>query len=793
MPGTLSSERSRALYQSTVQEAARRGVDIMGKLVAAARLSLQTREAASRDLHERDSLAGSARQLRQWEPELCKRYPRALSEAFVRPAVPPKSGNSASADLQFDELELMDEVQVLTSVALARTQQVALLAAEASLAELNTLICSTLGLGAVKPESNPLRPEIFVGALKGVIEQTQVPGPTQLDWLGAMGVALGQELRSLYMELSTKLRGEGVVGAGYAVLQTPAGHGIGRGIAQDVHHGSSTPESAASSVAAPVRAASARDSSLLTLDRLRQLLTGELDRSPSLSAVEAFAQRFAQEFENGPEPTETAQTDFDATVPAALEALKEMHQVDDMVQRLEQRRGTSVLPVADGDASVDAVRSRLRSQVRGVAQVLSLEVITLLVENIATDARLLEPVQQLIRRLEPALLRLSLVDARLFTDKQHPARLLVQEITHRSMAYATAQTTGFREFMQGLERVLAPLFNAPIESAEPFVQVLRQLQDAWQRAEKQREQQRAQTVEVLRHAEQRNLLAEKIAKEIDGHPDAGLVPDVVMDFLCGPWAQVVAQARITGGSGSSVADKYQALISALLWSTHPKLNRTNYGKLTRLVPLLLSTLREGLEIIGYPATKTSAFLEALMGLHQLAFRAAQKPEVAAREPEPEPKPHTSARVMLLESGDPWVGPQEAEASNFMELPDLAPQVSAPAAASGDAAAPSPQRTTTTHVADLPAQPQVADLTLGSWVEMMVNGQWIRTQLTWASPHGTLFLFTSVFGTTQSMTRRSRDKMVEAGDLRIISGQPVVEGALNAVAQQAMRNSVDSTL
>jgi dihydroxyacetone kinase DhaKLM complex PTS-EIIA-like component DhaM len=66
-------------------------------------------------------------------------------------------------------------------------------------------------------------------------------------------------------------------------------------------------------------------------------------------------------------------------------------------------------------------------------------------------------------------------------------------------------------------------------------------------------------------------------------------------------------------------------------------------------------------------------------------------------------------------------------------------------------------------------------------------------LTWASPHGTLFLFTSAYGTSQSMTRRSRDKMVAAGSLRLIAGQPVVEGALNAVAQIAMRNSVDTVI
>ncbi|MFZ3127983.1 MAG: hypothetical protein WA136_08195, partial [Rhodoferax sp.] len=79
------------------------------------------------------------------------------------------------------------------------------------------------------------------------------------------------------------------------------------------------------------------------------------------------------------------------------------------------------------------------------------------------------------------------------------------------------------------------------------------------------------------------------------------------------------------------------------------------------------------------------------------------------------------------------------------------------------------------------------------VELRINGQWMRTQLTWTSPHGTLFLFTSAVGTTQSMTRRSRDKLMAVGSLRIISGQPVVDGALDAVAQTAMRNSMDIAL
>ncbi len=43
----------------------------------------------------------------------------------------------------------------------------------------------------------------------------------------------------------------------------------------------------------------------------------------------------------------------------------------------------------------------------------------------------------------------------------------------------------------------------------------------------------------------------------------------------------------------------------------------------------------------------------------------------------------------------------------------------------------------------------ADFVIGAWVELVTNGRIVRTQLTWASPHGTLFLFTAPDASTQS--------------------------------------------
>jgi hypothetical protein len=55
------------------------------------------------------------------------------------------------------------------------------------------------------------------------------------------------------------------------------------------------------------------------------------------------------------------------------------------------------------------------------------------------------------------------------------------------------------------------------------------------------------------------------------------------------------------------------------------------------------------------------------------------------------------------------------------------------------------------------------------VELRNERQQLRTRLTWVSPQQSLFLFTAADGSTQSMTRRMRDKLVAKGQLRRIEG------------------------
>ena len=68
-------------------------------------------------------------------------------------------------------------------------------------------------------------------------------------------------------------------------------------------------------------------------------------------------------------------------------------------------------------------------------------------------------------------------------------------------------------------------------------------------------------------------------------------------------------------------------------------------------------------------------------------------------------------------------------------------------------------------------------------------QWLRAQLTWVSPHNTLFMFTSEGGRKHSMTSRVLAHLLELKMVKVVSQQGVLDGALDSVAQAAMRNSL----
>jgi hypothetical protein len=152
-----------------------------------------------------------------------------------------------------------------------------------------------------------------------------------------------------------------------------------------------------------------------------------------------------------------------------------------------------------------------------------------------------------------------------------------------------------------------------------------------------------------------------------------------------------------------------------------------------------------------------------------------------------------------------VAPAEPEAAEpeITEAEDSQPEITQPEVVDSEAAQseitsaePAPQELQAAAPENAPLEEPVgpvgaADLRTGTWVELSVNKKWTRMQLTWASPHGTLFMFTSLSGSAHSMSRRTLERLRADGTIRIVAERNVVDEALDEVAKAALKNSLEN--
>ena len=79
------------------------------------------------------------------------------------------------------------------------------------------------------------------------------------------------------------------------------------------------------------------------------------------------------------------------------------------------------------------------------------------------------------------------------------------------------------------------------------------------------------------------------------------------------------------------------------------------------------------------------------------------------------------------------------------------------------------------------------------MELYLKDKWVRVQLTWASPHRSLFMFVSGKGTAHSMSRRTMERLRNRDLMRVVTDVPVVDNALDGVAQAALRNDREQSM
>lgn len=755
---------------------------MMGELLLKADTIMRARQAAQTDLPARMAVGEAADALARHKDLLMQRFPEALDKAMgqavhIAPAALQKP--TAAAPLRFDQLELMDDAQVQGRIDTARMQQAATQGCERELGELDALVCAARGFAKVQLERNPFRPQIVGIALTEVLAMVPSTPAQRAMWMHSLAASLGDQLRKLYQALADFLRTQQVQSATYAMagsMGTAGGDGSGGG-----NTGGGNSVVYAQNAAGNSQRSGRVDSSRLTVNQLRHMLRADYFEEASaadeverdVQALSALVQQLGAGSQSAGHTTPNSRQGEDSELHTARENDLSVHE----------------MPAEEDGGESDGVANK------AVAQ----DVVRMMVDNLCDNQRLLQSVRDWVGSLEPALLTLAAVDVGFLNDKRHPARQLLDEVTARSLGFADEAAEGFKDFFDPVLVASAELLPHAMPDAQPFVRAWEAIALAWSKQKSVAQLQSEQAMQALLQAEQRNLLADKIALELTRRDDARLAPIFVKQFVAGPWAQVLAQARLDSAQLQAAQD-YLDVVTDLLWSVAPEQASRNKQRLVRMIPKLLTAIREGLAMIGCPEHEGDAFFSRLMQVHEAALKAGLAPrgvvkpqvvenaaiaQVAAIEQVP---PKAPAPEQPIRADDAvWLAPQEERDSGFLDERESLPKPTPPVlhgdelVATTAATASDPDEHNDLLIMELP--------TLGSWVEFLSNERWVRAQLTWASPHGTLFMFTGAAGNPTSMTRRALDKMQAKQTLRIIAQDSVVVGALNAVAQTALRNSI----
>ncbi|WP_137919024.1 DUF1631 family protein [Hydrogenophaga sp. 2FB] len=817
---------SSRLLQQCFEEALHGAPEMLARCADAAIASLQGAEKSSKDMAQRDQFAKAWWGMLQNKIPWGQQFTQHLREALQ--ASPDLNSSRPSLLSETSLLALVDDEAVNESLESARLVHDLLPVVEQQLSVLDALISSVIGLPAVQAERNPLRPSVFVRALRTLMASTESEAEMRAMWLRHTDKALGHELQKLYERVALILQRANVQEAGYRVRLTDESTRSGGLSTRSGHLG--TPSGSSSPVSQWQEPGHGGGGSQHDMPSW----AGGADPLPPMQSLghrqPAVDHRVFHEFLNqgGAHFDRHLTPDYYDQVSeelAAIEAYAAIPLLDESMI-LEQQTQYRDLPAVDRPAREVGISSQLSQKAWGVfaasherervlmhlkqkaqrvKQAVGLDLVRTLVAQVASDPLLLGPVREAMVALEPALLRLALANPKFFNEDEHPARRLIESVAQRSFKFNDEFSEEFHSFFQPVQQAFNDLNATASAEPQPFADALTALRQGWEAQDAQELAQHDNGLQSIRYAEERQAMADQIAWELSQRPDIDTAPGVILDFLFGPWSLAIASAQLEDGGQQLDPGGYRKVVSNLLWSVKKDVTLRLPKELFAMVPGMLATLHSGLDLLGKTREETKPFFDALMRLHQpvLGLRRARiRHDASLSEPGPldevpssmsmeldETLPATAEQRKPRPMAQPWLGKDELEAAGFQDtLPSdfddlIETQVEARASEDDSQAAALAEQAA--ELESISATVLLASLREGDWVDLYSHREWLRAQLIWASSKGTLFMFVSRGGRPHSMTKRSCERLISSRLLRPVNTQGVVEKALQqVVAAQA---------
>ena len=724
------------IFQHCLEEGALAAGPALDRCLVQAIAALQTAETQSFRVVDRNAIATAWQQLYRLKPGWLEHYPIELRAAFAgnealvghasrssqlgsfdmpasasaplfsaslsRPA--PLNGNSA-----VDAFSLVDDAALTQAIASGRLLQQVLPRVDRELAELDALISSAQGLANVRPELNPLRPDVFLRVLQGLMVSAGADDTVVTHWVNYLAEPLGRELKLIYSKLIELLEHAHVQAAQYRVVPAPAGSertrlgrpGMPSDVGKTLDAGHCGPES--QPAAQPSQYADLSNYEIK--DELFQEFLANGDSNAQHGLAPSYYESVEKELadlqaapESAAAPLAPTGSRPDAQLMSRPRRRTDGEHQGESVYQSDYRQQPAIdrsARIVDASSTLSStvwgpygrsreramVHTQLKKEATRVGQVLGLEVVRKLVNQVAQDPRLLGAVREAIVALEPSLLRLAMVDPRFFSDEGHAGRQLMERVAQRSFKYNDEFSAEFQEFFQLVIDAFNALNSSAIDDSAPFALALAQLETTWDAQDENALHRRREVMQALRFAEDRQESADQVAFSLSARSDLDGVPGMVLDFLFGPWALAMAHARMVDQRNQVDPEGFGSVVPDLLWSVKREVTLKRPAKLIDMIPGLIDKLKSGLALLGQDPKENEIFFESLLELHQPVLRLRRLKTQRDTEESgvmpleallPEDLPATPEQRRAKAAEQPWLAREELDAAGFEDTQPTAP-------------------------------------------------------------------------------------------------------------------------
>ncbi len=685
---------------------------MIDRCVEAASASLQESERKAKSVATRFELSDAAIALLKHRQALRAGYAAKLDDAIgtalfdARNQVDnQKAERGARAFGSESSFSLLEDAEVARFVEASRLQQTAMPVVEHSLARLDSLMSSAMGLPVVRADLNPMRPDVLCASLLEVLESFSETNQVRAHWMRALARPFANEMQRLYDSIGALLEAQGVEEARYRLKLTEGGIAPPKSAAAaSSQGGNGSGNGPGAAPAGDGNQAMPNDADLVRERRALFPRMGDLAQAqPAVShgLIRDFLYR-PQWIAEHDEPLPAAYyEEVRSQLAGAIRASSNAPSFDEaaLARRRMRDKALSVVdrparavdvdtplpPQQWGEAAMPTARTRtlmeLKAQATKISQALGLDAVRTLVTQVAGDERVMAPVREAFVAMEPALMRMAMKDPRFFGDDHHPARRLMEGVAQRSFKYNDEYGEEFEQFMQPVREAVRELNEQSEAAPAEFGQRLQQLEERWKAEDVDEKDGHEAGLRSMHFAQERQALADKVAWEFSLRSDLDRVPAVVADFLFKDWSLVIAHAQLTDKRGQLDPGGYLAVVTDLLWSVKRSAVLKEPRRLFEVVPGVVQTLRRGLEMLGKEPHETDAFFGALMRYHDPVLRlrrlrSARDAEATGMarleddsmmlplEPDTEGTPLERPSPRAAEQ--PWLGRHELVAAGFEE-------------------------------------------------------------------------------------------------------------------------------